>query len=69
MVVSGFHLMVKREYREKETEEVRAIAEELHGTPVKFYTCHCTGVPAFEEMKKIMGEQLEYVHSGDEIRL
>ena len=59
VVVSGFHLMV--------TEEVRAIAEELHGTPVKFYTCHCTGVPAFEEMKKIMGEQLEYVHSGDEI--
>lgn len=67
VVISGFHLMVKREYRENELMEVRAIAEELSNYPTKFYTCHCTGVPAFEEMKKIMGDQLEYVHSGDEI--
>ncbi len=67
IVVSGFHLMLKREYREKELLEVRAIAEELSKYPTKFYTCHCTGVPAFEEMKKIMGNQLEYVHCGEEI--
>ncbi len=67
IVVSGFHLMLKREYRENEIEEVRAIAQELCKYPIKFYTCHCTGVPAFEEMKKIMGDQLEYVHCGEEI--
>ena len=67
IVVSGFHLMLKREYRENELLEVRAIAEELSRYPTKFYTCHCTGVPAFEEMKKIMGDQLEYVHCGEEI--
>ena len=67
VVISGFHLMLKREYRENELEEVRAIAEELSKYPTKFYTCHCTGVPAFEEMKKIMGNQLEYVHSGEEV--
>ena len=69
IVVSGFHLMVKREYRENELQEVRAIAEELSRFPTRFYTCHCTGIPAFEEMKKIMGDKLEYVHSGDEIVL
>ncbi len=67
VVISGFHLMVKREYRENELQEVQAIAQELSKYPTKFYTCHCTGVPAFEEMKKIMGNQLEYVHSGDEL--
>ena len=67
VVISGFHLMLKREYRENELEEVRAIAEELSKYPTKFYTCHCTGVPAFEEMKKIMGNLLEYVHSGEEV--
>ena len=69
IVVSGFHLMVKREYREDELREVKAIAEELSSYPTRFYTCHCTGLPAFEEMKKIMGDQLDYVHSGDEIEL
>lgn len=66
-VVSGFHLMLKREYRENELLEVRAIAEELRRYDTKFFTCHCTGVPAFEEMKQIMGAQLEYIHSGEEI--
>lgn len=32
-----------------------------------FYTCHCTGEPAYKMMKLSMGEQLQYVHSGDEV--
>ena len=67
VVISGFHLMLKREYRENELEEIRAIAEELKEYPTMFYTCHCTGEAAFEEMKKIMGDQLEYVSSGETI--
>ncbi len=67
MVISGFHLMVKREYTDEEISEIRQIADELRKYPSKFYTCHCTGVAAYEEMKSIMGEQLQYVHSGDEI--
>ena len=67
-VISGFHLMVKREYKCAELEEVRFIAEELKKYPTMFFTCHCTGIPAYDEMKKIMGDRLRYVHSGDEIR-
>ena len=69
IVISGFHLMMKREYRDNELQEVRSIAEELKTYQTKFYTCHCTGIPAFEEMKKIMGNQLEYIHSGEELIL
>lgn len=66
-IISGFHLMVKREYTDGELGEVRQIANELRKYPSRFYTCHCTGIAAYEEMKSIMGEQLQYIHSGDEI--
>ena len=66
-VISGFHLMVKREYTDSEIGEIRQIANELRRYPSIFYTCHCTGVAAYEEMKRIMGGQLQYVRSGDVI--
>lgn len=69
LVISGFHLMKKTEYRENELDEIRAIAEELRKYPTKFITCHCTGTIAYEIMKGIMGEQLAYVHSGEAVVL
>jgi len=67
MVVSGFHLMKKTEYSEKEMEEIKNIAYELKDYPTKFVTCHCTGLTAFDIMKNIMGDRIEYVHSGETI--
>jgi 7,8-dihydropterin-6-yl-methyl-4-(beta-D-ribofuranosyl)aminobenzene 5'-phosphate synthase len=32
-----------------------------------FYSGHCTGIPAFEMMKEIMGDKLIALHSGEEI--
>ena len=66
-VISGFHLMKKTDYTAEEIREIEDTAKELKQYPTVFYTCHCTGLPAFERMKQIMGSQLEYVHSGDEI--
>ncbi|MCR5487034.1 MAG: MBL fold metallo-hydrolase [Lachnospiraceae bacterium] len=66
-VISGFHLMKKAEYTDEERREVEDIGRELKKYPTMFYTCHCTGMPAYEIMKLAMGEQLHYVHSGDEI--
>ncbi len=68
-VISGFHLMKKTDYREDQLIEIKEIAKELTAYPTKFFTCHCTGVPAYEVMKEIMGDSLEYVHSGDEVIL
>ncbi|MCR5691088.1 MAG: MBL fold metallo-hydrolase [Eubacterium sp.] len=67
LVISGFHLMKKRDYRENEIKEVEEIARELKNYPCQFVTCHCTGLPAYEIMKNILGKRLNYVHSGDEI--
>lgn len=66
-VISGFHLMKKTPYREEEIREIEDIARGLNKYPTKFFTCHCTGVDAFDIMKTIMGERLSYVHSGEEI--
>ena len=69
VVISGFHLMKREEYTEEERQEIAAIAAELKRYPTFFYTCHCTGVPAYEQMKATLGDQLHYVHCGEEICL
>ena len=66
-VISGFHLMKKVDYTDEELCEVVDIGKELKKYPTMFYTCHCTGEPAYKMMKLSMGEQLQYVHSGDEV--
>ena len=69
LVISGFHLMKKTEYTGDEIREIEEIAGELKKYSTRFITCHCTGLPAFDRMKAIMGDQLAYVHSGEEIDL
>ena len=67
-VITGFHMM-KREG--KHTEEEKAViiqtAQELAKMNTVFYSGHCTGIPAFEMMKDIMGDKLIALHSGEEI--
>lgn len=69
VVISGFHMMKKTGYEADERELIRDAAEELREMRTRFYTGHCTGIPAFEMMREIMGDQLVYMHSGDQILL
>ncbi len=69
VVISGFHLMKKDSYTDDELLEIIDIAKQLKKYHTQFYTCHCTGKEAYEVMRNIMGDKLEYVHSGEEIRL
>ncbi|MCR5606670.1 MAG: MBL fold metallo-hydrolase [Treponema sp.] len=69
LVLGGFHLMKKSEYSKEDEDEIEAIAKVLKSYNMHFATCHCTGLFAFEQMKKIMGESLSYVYSGDEVKL
>lgn len=67
VVISGFHMVKKDAYDADEVKLIEDVARELRGTGILFYTGHCTGLPAFAIMKEIMGEQLQYMHSGDRI--
>lgn len=67
-VVSGFH-MKKKDYTPEDDVLITETANKLCTMSTQFYTGHCTGEYAFAIMKKIMGDQLTYVHSGDELVL
>ena len=67
IVIGGFHLMKRTEFSEADTNEVAEITNRLKKYPSHFATCHCTGIPVFNQMKEIMGEHLSYVRSGDEV--
>ncbi|EID84728.1 Metal-dependent hydrolase of the beta-lactamase superfamily II [Treponema sp. JC4] len=67
LVIGGFHLMKRTEFSEADTAEITEIANRLKSYKSHFATCHCTGLPVFNQMKEIMGGQLSYVRSGDEV--
>ena len=67
-VISGFHMMKRDgEHTEEERSVIIRTARELSQMKTTFFSGHCTGIPAFELMKEIMGEQLIALHSGKSI--
>ena len=66
VMISGFHMMKKSgEYTPEELDVIRGTARALLSWPSVFYTCHCTGLPAYQIMKEIMGDRLRYFACGD----
>lgn len=69
VVISGFHMMKRHGYSDADITMIIDTALELRKLRTVFYTGHCTGVEPYNAMKKLMGDKLHYVHSGDEIRI
>ena len=69
IVISGFHMMRKNGYSDEDINMIIDTALALRQYKTVFYTGHCTGVEPYNAMKKLMGSQLHYVHSGDEVRI
>lgn len=67
VVISGFHMMKHEGYTPEDEDGIIRTARALREYRSVFYTGHCTDVKPFEDMKKIMGDQLLYVHCADEI--
>ena len=65
-VISGFHMMKKDGgYTDDEKDVIIRTAKELAMMDTVFYTGHCTGIPAFDIMKEIMGDKLIALHCGE----
>ncbi len=67
-VITGFHMMKREgEHTEEEKAVIIQTAQELAKMNTVFYSGHCTGIPAFEMMKVIMGDKLIALHSGETV--
>ena len=68
-VVSGFHLNNPRTAVPVSDQVLDTLAEKLLEAGVKCYTCHCTGMYAYERLKEKMGDQMVYLACGNEIHI
>ena len=62
VVIGGFHLK-----KVEDESELAALGQLLKNMNIQFYTCHCTGKWQFEQLKKVLGSQLQYLHCGETI--
>jgi 7,8-dihydropterin-6-yl-methyl-4-(beta-D-ribofuranosyl)aminobenzene 5'-phosphate synthase len=67
-VIGGFHLS-SRSGGNEDSDTIDRIGEYLMGTKAKFYTCHCTGIEAYERLKSAMGDSIDYLSAGSEITI
>lgn len=68
-IIGGFHLYNPITKRTESNILIEEIARKLKGGCITYYTCHCTGKKAFNKMKDILLEQLNYLVVGSEIEL
>lgn len=68
VLVGGFHYM-KQELTESGNSMLDEAAKELMVYETMYYTGHCTGVLQYEYLKKQMGNQLNYLASGQMISI
>lgn len=64
IVIGGFHLYARSADKTESNDFVRALGAELMKTKSVFYTCHCTGIKAYNELRSIMGNRINYLATG-----
>ena len=70
--IGGFHMMGPggADTLGWPEEEVYSEGKRLKELPVeRYYTCHCTGLPAFALLKTALGDRVAYFRTGDQIEL
>lgn len=63
-VLGGMHLMESYQEQEKRRMFCTGMAKKLQEYPCKYYTCHCTGLEAYEMLRQEMGSQIHYLSGG-----
>ena len=48
----------------EDPDTIDRIGKHLMGTKAKYYTCHCTGIKAYERLKSAMGDNIDYLSTG-----
>ena len=68
LVFAGMHLAKSGLDKAAEKQFINLLAHELQQYPdTRFYTMHCTGTDEYNQLKQIMGDQIEYFACGSSI--
>ncbi len=69
-VIGGLHLVddpiSKSPIKDTELDEV---SKYLNDNVTQTYSCHCTGDPAYNYLKKTLGDKIQYLRTGSEISI
>jgi len=68
-VIGGFHLFNPSTQETESPALIKAIGDYLKSTGTIYYTCHCTGLSAYKELKDIMDGQINYLAAGGTIQM
>ncbi|SCZ80066.1 MBL fold metallo-hydrolase [Acidaminobacter hydrogenoformans] len=69
VVIGGFHLYARSTDKTEPEETVKALGEELLKRKAVYYTCHCTGIKAYQTLKVVMGDRIHYLSAGQVLAL
>lgn len=68
VVIGGFHLM-NTDVSEESQQKLNDLAARLAEYKTVYYTCHCTGKKPYEYLKVRMNENLNYISTGQELKI
>lgn len=68
-VFSGFHLTNPGLKKDQPEEFVRIVGNELANYPCRYYTGHCTGMNPYNILKEILGEKMNYLSGGLDVKI
>lgn len=66
-VIGGFHLYNHASKTNENPQIVMQIGEYLKSIGLNFYTCHCTGIESYNQLKEILGEKIQYLATGSQL--
>lgn len=68
-VITGFHFMGDSAKKiDVEPDYIDRLAKEIESLNIgAVYTCHCTGLKGYEELKEHLKTQLQYLQTGEEL--
>jgi 7,8-dihydropterin-6-yl-methyl-4-(beta-D-ribofuranosyl)aminobenzene 5'-phosphate synthase len=68
-VIGGFHLYNHGTKKSEDPSVVDEIGKSLLETHAQYYTCHCTGIESYTRLKSVMGENIDYISTGDQLTI
>jgi 7,8-dihydropterin-6-yl-methyl-4-(beta-D-ribofuranosyl)aminobenzene 5'-phosphate synthase len=66
-VIGGFHLSSRSGESNESIETINKMGKYFVNTNAIYYTCHCTGIQAYNRLKAAMGDRIDYLSAGSEI--